>query len=154
MKDKGQLSTEYLVILAVVVIVALIVVTVLGGFIDIGGGASAQASRAYWRGADIGLVNWRVAPSGTDSVFVVRNNQDYTITITQMTVGGEPVLSGSTGDYQTIVAGKSVNIESNLDVCSQGASYSLPVVFDFRDAQHGIDGLRFEGVKNLEGTCN
>ena len=149
MDNRGQLSTEYLVILAVVVIIALIVVTVLSGFIDIGGGASAQASRAYWRGADIGLVNWKISKSGTDSEFVVRNNLDYSIKITEMKVGGADIIAG---DNVTIVPGKTSTVAQDINVCS-GGSYSLPVSVTYDDVQHSINGLKFDGVKNLEGTC-
>ncbi len=152
MKNRGQLSTEYLVILAVVVIVALIVVTVLGGFIDIGGGASSQASRAYWRGADIGILNWKVSPTGTDSDFVLRNNLDYTIEVTEMTVGGETVISGS-GDTVTLPPGNSQTVSADIDACTSGA-YSLAVSITYDDVQHGITDLKFDGVKNLEGTCS
>jgi len=153
MNNKGQLSTEYLVILAVVVIVALIVVTVLGGFIDIGGGAATQASKAYWRGSDLGLLNWQVVASGT-STFVVRNNQDYTVKITQMSVGGDNLLAGTTSSYVTIVAGKSATLTGTLpSPCTAGQSYSLPVVFTYNDADHNINGLTFTGVKNIEGIC-
>ena len=150
MNKKGQLSTEYLVILAVVVIVALIVVTVLGGFIDIGGGASSQASKAYWRGADIGILNWKIVPSGADSDFVVRNNMDYTIKITQMDIGTGDIIGGNN---VTVVAGKSATITEDINVCTSGSAYSLPVSVTYDDVQHGITGLKFDGVKNIEGSC-
>jgi uncharacterized protein (UPF0333 family) len=150
MKEKGQLSTEYLVILAVVVVIALIVVTVLGGFVDIGGGASSQASKAYWRSADIALVNWKVSPSGTASDFVIRNNLDYSIKITSMTVGTTNIVSGSN---VTLSAGKTSTITATAAFCTSGNAYSLPVTVTYDDVQHGITGMQFQGVKNLEGTC-
>jgi uncharacterized protein (UPF0333 family) len=153
MNNRGQLSTEYLVILAVVVIVALIVVTVLGGFIDIGGGAATQAAKAYWRGADIGLLNWKVVSSGT-STFVARNNQDYTIQITQLSVGGQNLLAGTSSSYVMVTAGKTASLMGTLSSpCTDGQSYSLPMVFTYNDVQHNINGLTFTGVKNLEGVC-
>ncbi|MFH1055375.1 MAG: hypothetical protein V1744_04705 [Candidatus Altiarchaeota archaeon] len=151
MENRGQLSTEYLVILAVVVIVALIVVTVLGGFIDIGGGASSQASKAYWRGSDIGMLNWNMKPSGASSDFVLRNNLDYTIKVTQMTVGDQTVI-GDGGANVTITPGKTSVVSKDINACVSGP-YSLAVSFTYDDVQHGINGIEFDGVKNLEGTC-
>jgi hypothetical protein len=148
---KGQLSTEYLVILAVVVIVALIVVTVLGGFIDIGAGTTSQASKSYWRGADIGILNWKVAETG-ESVFTLRNNMDYTIELKSMTVGGASITSA----VDTLIsAGQSRTIRETIStaVCSEGYPYSLSVSFTYDDIDHDITGLTFDGVKNLEGVC-
>ncbi|MBU0761533.1 MAG: class III signal peptide-containing protein [Candidatus Altiarchaeota archaeon] len=145
---KGQLSTEYLVILGVVVILALIVISVLGGFIDIGAGASSNAAKAYWGSADIGLTNWQVAETG-DSSFAVRNNMDYTITVKKMSVGGV-----STTSAFTLPAGKSQTVTIASIGCTKGSPYSYLVYFEYDDAQHSITDLNYTGAKNIEGTCN
>jgi len=145
---KGQLSTEYLVILAVVVIVSLIVVTVLGGFIDIGGGATSQAAKAYWRGADVGILNWRVA-NGT-SEFVLRNNQDYRIKLTDMRIGGVDVPAAN--DI-ILNVGKTATVSHTTGLCIPGRAYSLNVSFTYDDVDHSINNLKFDGTKNLDGTC-
>ncbi len=48
---KGQASSEYLVILAVVLLIALIVILLLGGFTGVGNEAKIKKSRAYWQSA-------------------------------------------------------------------------------------------------------
>ncbi len=155
--DKGQLSTEYLVILAVVVIVALIVVTVLGGFIDIGAGAGVQASKSYWRGADIGLLNWKVALAGSSSYFTVRNNLDYTIQITSFTVDGVTVIGGGGGMVSlTLNPGQSRTVNQDISTCaagSAGSPYAAAVSVIYTDVDHTIADLKFDGVKKIEGTC-
>jgi hypothetical protein len=45
---KAQASTEYLVIIAVVLVVALLVVSLIGGFSSFGAGSSADQQNAYW----------------------------------------------------------------------------------------------------------
>ncbi len=150
---KGQLSTEYLVILAVVVVVALIVVTVLGGFIDLGGGATVTASKAYWRSADIGMTTWRIV-DGAVSTLVIRNNQDYTVEVTAITVGGEAVVGGATTPGPiTLSPGKTATVTETIAVCTAGNDYILPVVVTYTDITHNIVDISFTGVKNIEGTC-
>ncbi|MFH1403728.1 MAG: hypothetical protein ABIH11_05605 [Candidatus Altiarchaeota archaeon] len=151
MKHRGQLSTEYLVILAVVVVIALIVVTVLGGFIDIGSGAGSKASKAYWRGADIGILNWRMSSTG-DSRFTLRNNMDYSIKMDSMTVEGNQV-SGAVD--KIIEPGATINVNGDMTaLCVKaGDTYSVGIVFQFDDKDHSIDDLTFKGLKKLEGSC-
>jgi len=148
---KGQLSTEYLVILAVVVVVALIVVTVLGGFIDLGGGASATASKAYWRSADIGMTTWRMVPAPALSTFVIRNNQDFTLQVNEMTVATASVIGA--GEAVTLSPGKTATITSAVSGCTAGNAYNMEVAFQYNDVTHGINNIEFTGIKNIEGTC-
>ncbi|MFH1403727.1 MAG: hypothetical protein ABIH11_05600 [Candidatus Altiarchaeota archaeon] len=150
MNNKGQLSTEYLVILAVVVIVALIVVTVLGGFIDIGTGAGAQAAKGYWRSADIGILNWKVSSTAGGSEFMVRNNLDYRIEISDVSVDGASVHSTAT----VLTAGQSKKFTLTGTLCSAaGDQYAMPVKFTYKDVDNDISGLTFTGTKNIEGNC-
>ncbi len=150
--DKGQLSTEYLVILAVVVIVALIVVTVLGGFIDIGAGAGIQASKSYWRGAEMGILNWKVVESGV-SYFTIRNNQDYTIVISSMTVGNPGVVVTEAANLVLLV-GKTETVKRDLgSACVADQPYALEVAFVFDDRDNAITGIEFTGTKKIEGIC-
>jgi hypothetical protein len=146
--NKAQASTEYLVILAVVIIVALVVVAVLGGFIDIGRGAGEQAGKTYWRSADIGLMDWVMDNSGADTL-AVRNNLDYKINVTAISVGGTNVdvtdLELDSGE-----TGTQTGAWSN---CTTGSSYSLPVIFTYDNTEYNITGKTFAGIKNIEGTC-
>ncbi len=143
----GQLSTEYLVILGVVVVIALIVITVLGGFIDIGAGAGTQATKAYWQSADIGILSWNLVETG-NSAIVVRNNQEYNIKVNKIGVGTDTI----TDDF-TLPAGKTKTVTAAL-TCTKGDAYAYQVYFEYDDVKHGITGLNFTGTKNLEGTCN
>ncbi len=150
MDNKAQASTEYLVILAVVIIVALVAVAVLGGFIDIGRGTGEQACKTYWRGAEIGLMDWRIRSGATDDELVFRNNMDYTIQITTVSVGGnvEDVadFTLSPGETNTVV-------DDFVDVVCLGNSVSYEVIITYDNLEHSITGKTFTGTKNIEGTC-
>lgn len=50
-KTKAQGSTEYLIIIAVVLVIALIVIALLGGFTGFGSEATMSQSQNYWQGA-------------------------------------------------------------------------------------------------------
>ena len=81
---KSQTSTEYLVILAVVIVIALLVVGILGGIPGIGGGASRSTSKAAWSSQPIGVTNWVVDTLGTH--LELRNNLPETVTINSITL--------------------------------------------------------------------
>jgi len=91
---RGQASSEYIIILAVVLILALVAVAVLGGFIDVGGGMDDDTSKAYWRtsaGPEVGILNWEVDQGGT-FLAEIRNNADYSIRLEEFLVDGSNVL--------------------------------------------------------------
>ena len=149
MFKKGQASIEYLVILAVVIIVALVVVAVLGGFIDIGRGSSVQAAKTYWRGAEIGIMDWKV--SGTTATLVIRNNQDYKIKITNATLNG---AGAATYGGATIQAGGTATLSaSGLPSCAAGTPYSYTVIFYYNNTENNINDKTFTGARSIEGTC-
>jgi len=147
MKKKAQASTEYIVILAVVIIIALVVVAVLGGFIDIGAGATEQAAKAYWRTAEIGLVDWAVA--GNTFTYVARNNQDYRITLTGVTMGGvaDAALTGV-----TLTPGET-HLGTVAYTCAAGESYAEDVSIEYDNIELGVT-KQFTGAQGVVGKCS
>jgi hypothetical protein len=142
---KGQASTEYLVILAVVIIIALVVVAVLGGFIDIGTGATQQSAKAYWRTADIGIVDW--SQNTTTFTAVVRNNQDYKVSLTKMNVSG-------TADTTAVTLTPGATASKNIAIaCTAGSSYSYTVAFTYDNLDYSITGKTFTGTQKVVGKC-
>ena len=109
MNNRAQASTEYMVVVAVVVVIAIVVVAVFGGFVDVGRGASDKTSKAYWRGAEIGLMDWSIKENG-EVTLSVRNNmgesirlakvefdsKDINILPTNLMVGEKKTLTGTT----------------------------------------------------------
>jgi len=95
---RGQASSEYIIILAVVLILALVAVAVLGGFIDLGGEMDDDTSKAYWRTSgstpEVGILNWELDEGGT-FLAEIRNNADYNIRLEQFLVDGSDVLDGA-----------------------------------------------------------
>ena len=103
-RQKAQLSTEYLVIFVVIIIVSLVVISIMGGFMD--SDTDIQSSKAYWRTASVGLMNWRITEGGAASV-AVKNNADQPMTVNEIIVDGQNILSSPItlriGQERTIV---------------------------------------------------
>lgn len=83
---RSQTSTEYLIILAVVIIIALIVVSTLGGIPGMGGGASHSAQQAQLEYLPIGITDYAVGCRNTSLTLV--NNQPSTIQVLDLTING------------------------------------------------------------------
>src|SRR3989338_1323557 len=77
---KAQVSTEYLVILAVVLVIALVVVYLVSQGTSLGGGIVDSQSQAYWKGVGpLAINNFRA--SGTGLQLEIQNNAQETVTL-------------------------------------------------------------------------
>jgi hypothetical protein len=163
---KGQSSTEYLVILAVVVIIALAVVGVLGGFPTLTKGVSTKDSLAYWQSADIGIERpyLGVNTSATSrSSLVLRNNQNFGVTVTGILFGGATAQNlTSSGLPATLSPGQTITVVittnatnpcSSLNSASSGSTFSPTVQISYQDASTVSNTYSFTGAKPLVGTC-
>ena len=145
-----QLSTDYLVVLALVGILTLILFMVIGGFVELGRATSYKLSKLYWNSADIGLATWRLSERGESKLMLV-NNMQYNIRIKSIMIGEKKV--DSAGNV-VIESRRGKTIKANLsNICVEPRNYSLPVIFVYDDVEHGINGIRFRGDRNLEGRC-
>lgn len=84
---KSQTSTEYLIILAVVIVIALIVVGVLGGIPGIGGGVSESSSRLQLASLDVGVTSYMQNSHSTS--LELSNNNPTSIRIDSMTINNK-----------------------------------------------------------------
>ncbi len=149
MAKKGQGATEYLIILAVVVIIALIVVSVLGGIPGIGKSSTKQASQAYWTTTDIGISEYYLSAATDSLVLTLRNNQDSTITINNVSVAGIVNASAT-----MILSPGQTGVTSIAKTC---ASTGDPFEFDnvlikYTDSSTSAD-YTFAGTVSLSGEC-
>lgn len=87
---KGQGSTEYLVILAVVLVVALIVIGLLGQFTGFGSAGLEQQSKAYWQGASpFAILNARI--NSTSVQLEMQNKLTQRLTLKSITFDGNSI---------------------------------------------------------------
>jgi len=147
---KGQVSTEYLVILAVVLVVALVVVFLVGGFSGLGASSLETQSKNYWAGASPFAIKTFKA-SGTDMQLELTNNELERLTVTAITIDGASVFSTSTifdsGESQVL----------NATLAATCGTVGDPFQYEnvrITYAKGDITGMTQMGVKPLVGKCS
>jgi uncharacterized protein (UPF0333 family) len=123
---KTQTSTEYLMLLAVVVVIALIVVGVLGGIPSIGGGASKSASKAAWATQPVAVTNWVVDTIGTR--IKIKNNLQNTIVLDSIILDNSEVSIGS-----TVAAGQTIDVYHLGKYALTETDYDYSLVINYTD---------------------
>jgi hypothetical protein len=147
MKQKAQASTEYLVILAVVIVVAVVVASLMGDFLNLSGETSEKSSKIYWERADIGLMDWLMSANGQD-VIVVRNNLEYDLEIINITINDvEQSIN------LTLMPGDEKTIRDDWVECEKGSGYAYYVTFLYDNIQFNLTGKTFTGNKRIGGDC-
>ncbi len=64
-RKKGQGTTEYLIILAVIIVIALVVAGVMGWFPGMSGQINESQSKTFWTTTSpISLGSWKLASTG------------------------------------------------------------------------------------------
>lgn len=147
---KGQVSTEYLVILAVVLVVALVVVFLVGGFSGLGATSLETQSKNYWAGASPLAINTFMV-SGTTMQLEVVNNDISQLQLTDISIGGTSVFSTNT----TFDSGESQVLTAALGTAcgAAGSPYQYEnVVLTY--TKGGIAGMTEAGAKPLVGKCS
>ncbi len=146
---KGQVSTEYLVILAVVLVIALVVVYLVSS--QSGGAATAleTTSKNYWKGTSP-LAVTEYAASGTSLTLTVKNMDPQKLTVTSITGNGFTAYSTNT----TFNVGQEQQIVLTLSTSCGGTGTS----FDYGNVTvkytKGIStNLVQTGAQPLVGRC-
>ncbi len=142
---RGQLSTEYLVILAIIIVIALVVVAIQGYFME----GQAQSINPkpyidYWRThPEVGLMDWKVSEDGT-IVLAVRNNNPETIKISSFKVDGTEILS----QQLSLMTGMRENICGILPAGS--GQYFKDIEVTYTNMQYGTT-FTIKGGKEIVG---
>lgn len=147
---KGQVSTEYLIILAVVLVVALVVVFLVGGFAGLGAASLETQSKNYWAGTSPFSIKTFKA-SGTTLELEMVNNDIDRLTLTEIEVDGSSVFSTNT----TFDSGEMILISTTLG--SSCGTAGDP--FQYEDViitygKGGVSDLKQVGAKPIVGKCS
>jgi hypothetical protein len=146
---KGQVSTEYLVILAVVLVVALVVVALVSGMSPLSSGVSESQSRNYWAGVSpFAITAWKY--SGTELDITLQNQEGQQVTLTGITGANSLTYAQNT----TFAVGevKTIAITGMTDCGASGASFDIAnvqIVYN----KGSINGLLQKGDKDIVGKC-
>jgi len=147
---KAQTSTEYLIILAIVIIIALVVVGVMGGIPSLGGQTSSRTGEAYWAQTDIGIISYKIdAAALDDDQFVIKNNKRFTIKITDMQVNSVDITEATD---VTLSPGESTTLTAAVGSGTAGNSFSYAVSATYDDEDNGITGFAMSPSENLNGA--
>jgi len=150
MFKKGQVSTEYLVILAIVLVIALVVVFLIGGFAGMGAGTmETQSMQAWGTAAPFSITILK--QSGTTLEMELRNNDVNTLAITGISMDGASVFSTNT----TFTSGEKKTVTATVaKACgAAGTSFTHSNVMIIYD-QGGIIGKTEVGARPLMGKCS
>lgn len=148
MNLKAQGTTEYLIILAIVIVIALVVVGVLGGFPKIGGNINEAQSKTYWASIQpIGIIDWKMVSSGS-STFVFQNNSSTNnLQVTELSLNGTAMSIADTN----INAGAKASLSGTGVNCTGGSTYSYNAVITYNTPD--ISAKTFTGSVPIVGTC-
>ena len=145
---KGQGTTEYLIILAVIIVIALVVAGVMGWFPGMSSLVSESQSKVFWTTTTpITLVNWKLASTGAQ--FDMKNAGTDKLLVTGLNVNGVDV----NGLAITLTAGANAQT-ANLPTitCTATQQYQYDVVITY-DVVGGLTGNKLTGLKPIVGTC-
>ena len=153
---RGQGSTEYLVLLAMVLVVAMVAIALLGFFPGLAGDARAGQSDAYWRGnARPFAILEHSLTSGGDIKLVVQNLDSNSKYLKTITMAGSGINASNSSANTYISAGQTVSsliVDVTAGTCTTGSPYEFNVTFTY-DSVGGISGNTQRGTKPLVGIC-
>ena len=146
---KGQVSTEYLVILAISLVLGLVLVYLIGGFGGTGAGTvDTQSQQAWGTAAPFAITDWE--QSGTSMQLEIQNNDLEQLILTNISMDGASVFSTGTA----FESGQKLTINATIPgSCAAGTSFSHDKVM-LTYIQGGIRGKTEVGSKPLIGRCS
>jgi len=145
---KGQASTEYILLLSVMLVLVLVVVSFV---VDVPGMLrmmTARGNNDFWANADISVKAFTYNSDGK-LVMVMQNSKTYPISLKGININGEEApldAAFEPGEKRTITVA--------MGPCSSGNVYSLDLVFLFYDNDDRSRGLLTYGPGiPLTGKC-
>jgi hypothetical protein len=124
---KTQTSTEYLILLAVVVVIAIVVVSVMGGIPGIGGGVSKGVAKNALANEMVAVLNYAITDYYT--VIQVQNRLDVTVQLDAIEINSVACSS----DLPNLKAGEKKKIYCNNVYGVAGTEANFPIVINYTD---------------------
>ena len=148
---KAQVSTEYLVILAVVLVIALVAVYLISQSSSLSAGTIETQSQAYWRETQPLAVTGFSAATTTLNLEIL-NLYHETVTLTRISGSGLTDYTTSTG----FAPGQVITIPVTLNATcgAVGTRYGYGNITLTYTAGETTISKTFVGQKALTGTCS
>jgi uncharacterized protein (UPF0333 family) len=149
-KRKGQVSTEYLIIIGVVLVIALVVVFLLTRTTGTAGGTIETQSKSYWASAAPFSMDAYKA-SGSTLDLQLKNNDVEQLTLTA--IDGTGISSASLNTTFANGETKAVNVTLSNACGAAGTRFQLANV-TLTYSKGTLAGLKEVGAIPLVGTCS
>jgi uncharacterized protein (UPF0333 family) len=151
---KGQGSTEYLVLLAMVLVVAMVAIALLGFFPGLSGDTKKAQSDTYWRGNARPIAIIDSSATGTTLSLQLKNLGVDTISIAADSIyASDGTYTDDSHDAVSLTAGESAPVDITMGSgCDSGKFYELNVTFTY-DTKNGLTGAKQVGTKPLVVIC-
>ncbi|NYZ74545.1 hypothetical protein H0O00_05355 [Candidatus Micrarchaeota archaeon] len=147
---KGQVSTEYLVVLAIILVVGLVVVYLIGGFAGMGGSnLETESMQAWGTAAPFAITNWK--QTGSTLQMELRNNDINTLTLTGISMDNAVVYSANT----TFTSGEKrlISVTTSTSCGATGTRFVHDnVLITYNKGM--ITGNTERGLKPIIGKCS
>lgn len=147
----AQASTEYLVIIAVVLVLALVILGLVGGFPSFSYNAQAGDSARYWSSSASPLAIIDFKQTASALYLRVENRASVAVSLTNMTLtaAGSYPLSGLP---ISLPPGGAATLNVTTESCSghQGISYAVNITY----GTDQVSGLTQSGTKPLYVSCS
>ena len=152
---KGQGTTEYLIILAVIIVIALVVVGVMGWVPGLSGGITEQQSRAYWQStAPFTIVEYKFDAGEETASLEVQNVSANKLTLTGIEFEGVTGTVSSTsfnaGERKLVSVTGLADTTCELGTSGEGFDYAIIMTYNSKN----VTGLTQIGDKSLIGKCS
>ena len=132
---KGQVATEYMILLAIVLVISLSVVGTFLNFSTITQSFGSRTLTDFWKSADIAITAHTLYSNET-AVFIIRNNKGYSIILDKIAIEGADYEVGT-----AIYPGRAETITlDNVPAGSKDSYYSHKISFKYKDAENPSRG--------------
>ena len=119
----------------------------MGGIPGIGGASTSRASANYWESQGVGITDYAVSASGTDTI-IIKNNQRNAVTLIDLVVNGVDLASN-----ETIGVGGSRTYTGSIAACTADQGYAYDTNIYFQDSKTSANFNVTGDGNQLEGTC-
>jgi hypothetical protein len=149
---RAQGTTEYLIILAVVIVIALIVVSIMGWMPGMGATITEKQSSTYWASlSPLAITSYAVFSDGSIQ-FAVRNSSMQTQTLSAIYLNDENALKAGSVTIQPASTSTVYGYVTNsANRCTAGTTFTYNVKLKY--GSQYLQNKSLIGEKPLVGTC-
>jgi hypothetical protein len=148
---RAQGTTEYLIILAVVIVIALIVVSIMGWMPGMGANITEKQSRTYWASlSPLAITSYSVFSDGSFKL-VLRNTGMQALTLSAIYLNDENVLKNTVTVQPASTSTVYGYVTNSANRCTAGTTFTYNVKLKY--GSQYLQNKSLMGEKPLVGKC-